>query len=99
MPRPPPTPRRLPRGLCPSRGRRPDVLVQPEQVRGVVFLLECEQPLILLRTVSGPDPLGPLVYLASQIVDVDAAGRERLHRVPELTRPLHAPRSFCRLGA
>src|SRR5581483_8241454 len=63
---------RLPRRLARARG--PDVLVQPEDVLGVVAVLQGDEPLVLLRAVGGPDPL--LAVVRVQEVEVGPAGRK-----------------------
>ena len=70
---------------------RLDVLVEPEQVRRIVFVLQRDKPLIAMA-VSSPDPRG---LFRVQVVDVHFAGRKGLHRIPELSGP---PDVTCRLG-
>ena len=79
--------------------RRLDVLVELEQIRWVVFILQGNQPLVFLGAIGGQDPLSALVGLLPQIVDVHAAGQAWLHGFPELTRPPHAALSLGRVGA
>src|SRR5688572_15967513 len=55
-------------------GRR-DVLIHPEQVRRVVFLLECSQPLVV-GPISGPDPA---LALVTEIVHIGALLQKWLH--------------------
>jgi hypothetical protein len=51
-----------------------DVLVEAEEVRGVVLLLDCCEPLII-GTVGGPDRG---LALVTQIIDVGPSAQERL---------------------
>ena len=61
--------------------RRLDVLVESEQVRRIVCILQRHQPFVV-ATIGRPDPRGcPGV----QVVDVHPTRCERLHRGPELT--------------
>src|SRR5512146_3085641 len=62
-----------------------DVLVHPEEVRGVVLVLERDESVVLRRTIRGPDPLNPFF---SQEVHINTAVRKRPHRSLEISRPL-----------
>src|SRR5262249_8660158 len=61
-----------------------DVLVQAEEVVGVVAPLESHQPLVLIRPVGRQHPLLTLVH---EKVHVDLPRAERLHRLEEALRP------------
>src|SRR5829696_7476354 len=54
-----------------SCGSRRDVLIEAKQVSWVVLVLQRDEPLVLLRTVGGADPILLIPHL---VVDVDAAG-------------------------
>src|SRR5919112_3367225 len=64
--------------------RRPDVLVEAKKVGWIVLVLQGYQPLVVLAVRLS----NPVFSFFSQVVDVDAAFEERLHRLEELTRPL-----------
>src|SRR5436190_15758953 len=69
--------------LCPSSGRR-DVLVDAEEVLGVVLPLQRLQAVVLLRAVGLPHSVLALVHQ-----EVDVHGREMwLERGPEVAHPL-----------
>ena len=83
---------------APGYGRcltRPDVLVEAEQIAGIVLVLQRDQPCILIWAIRSLDPPHALVDFPPQIVNVYSAGRPRLHRSPELLRPSSA---FLRFG-
>ena len=61
-----------------------DVLIQVEDVVGVVTLLEFRQPRVGLFAVGCPDSVLPF---AAEEVHVDAASREGSHDRPEVARP------------
>src|SRR5215218_10821613 len=63
---------------------RRNVLVEPEEVRRIVFPLQCDEP-IILTTVRGPHPLD--TFIAADVVHVHAFGHERPHRGEEFARP------------
>src|SRR5205823_9456382 len=63
---------------------RLDVLVEAEQVRRIVFVLQGDEPLVALA-VGGPDPRG---FFRVEVVDIHLSGREGLHCRPELPGPL-----------
>src|SRR5581483_4639613 len=63
----------------------PDVLVQVEEIGGVVGCLGGHQTLIGGGTVGGPDPV---LSLVAQEVDVHAARGVWLHRCGESPHPL-----------
>src|SRR5262249_11550093 len=67
-----------------GRSRRPDVLVQPEQVARVVLGLDRSQPREDLRVVSVCDPR---IALVGYEVHVHPACAVRLHRLEEVLRP------------
>ena len=48
-------------GLLCRGARRLDVLVEPEQIGGIVGVFQRHQPLVLLRAVGGLEPFGTLV--------------------------------------
>ena len=52
-----------------SHGRR-DVLVELEQIGGVIGVLQRHQPLVLLGAIGGLEPFGTLVGLSAQIAEV-----------------------------
>src|SRR5690349_7464342 len=63
--------------------RGPNVLVQAEQIVGIVFPLECYQTSVV-------DPIGrphPVVALVAYIVDVDAIHRKWLQSCMHLAHP------------
>src|SRR6185437_4631246 len=66
------------------RGRR-NVQIHPEQVVRVVLRLQLCQPLVV-RAVAGADEILLLLAEARE-VEVQAAGRVLVHRVPELASP------------
>src|SRR3984893_11760663 len=70
---------------------RLDVLVEPELVRRIIFILQGNEPLVAL-TVGGPDPRG---FFRVEVVDIHFSGREGLHCRPELPSPLYM---ISRLG-
>src|SRR5918994_1266306 len=74
-----PVPRTSRRALC----RRPDVLVETEEVCRVVLVLQGYQPLV----VCAVRLLDSVFSLFSQVVDVNTTLKERLHRLEERTRP------------
>ena len=57
-----------------SRLRWLDVLVPPEEVRRIVLLLECSQPLVV-GPICGPNPT---LALVAEIIHIDALLQERL---------------------
>src|SRR5438874_7177296 len=63
---------------------RLDVLIEPEQVCRIIFILQGDEPLIALA-VGGPDPRG---FFRVEVVDIHLSGREGLHCRPELPSPL-----------
>src|SRR5277367_5307105 len=63
---------------------RLDVLVEAEEVRRIVFILQGDEPPEVVA-IGSPDPRA---FLGVQVVDVHFTGRERLHRRPELPGPL-----------
>src|SRR5712691_11975612 len=63
--------------------RRLDILVQPEEVRRVVLVLQGDQPVILL-TVHCPDPV---LFVYIKVVDIGSLAFIWSHRLPELTCP------------
>jgi hypothetical protein len=53
--------------------RRFDVLVVAEQVRGIVPVLQVDEP-IVIPSEGGPDAIGPLLDLETDVIDIIAAG-------------------------
>ena len=53
-------------------------MVEPEEVCGVVRVLECDESLEAVSCLGDPDAVGPFVI---EVVDVDGLGRKRPHRV------------------
>src|SRR5918994_1093027 len=83
---------RLRKARTKNRGRRPlphrpDVLVEPEDVGWIVGVLQRHEALVFLRPVGRQDPVYAFLRLLTQVVDVDAARREGLHRGPEFPCP------------
>src|SRR5262245_49965747 len=68
--------------------RGPNVLVMAEQVRGVVLVLQGDQPCIVLSE-GGPDPVNPLLSLSAQDIDVATPHEEGFHRLRRLAYPPH----------
>ena len=58
---------------------RLDVLVEPERVPRIVFILQSEEPPEVVA-VGGPDPCASL---GVQVVDIYFPAREGLHRRPD----------------
>src|SRR5829696_2162708 len=85
-----PVPRTSRRALC----RRPYVLVETEEVRRIVLVLQGYQPLVVCAVCL----LDPVFSLFSQVVDVDPCLEERLHRLEERTRPLDILFRVGRIG-
>src|SRR5271166_3260038 len=79
--------------------RRPDVLVEPKKIGGIVFVLQRDEPLIFFGAICGLDPFGSFIGLRAQIVNVHAAGRAWLHGFPELARPPDAGLCRARVSA
>src|SRR5262249_25518025 len=70
--------------LCFGSGCRQDVLVVPEEIAGVVFLLYPGQSRVV-RAIGRADNVRPVFGLAADCVHVDATrrvGRERLAHPP-----------------
>src|SRR5207247_8958524 len=65
--------------------------LHPEPVARIVLALKADGPLVFLRVVRGANPFGSLVALAPEVIDVNATGCERLHRIPEIP----SPRDVC----
>src|SRR5579884_12832 len=61
------TPLRALSRLC-GRGVGFDVMVHPEQIRGIVPVLQCDQPLADTRQVGALEEVGALI---ARVVDVD----------------------------
>src|SRR4029450_12166137 len=74
---------------------RPDVLVQPEEVRRVVLALERPEPLVLGLAVGRPYSVLPLL---PEKVHVDTARGIRAHCLPQLPGPRHARGRASGLG-
>src|SRR5207244_8472795 len=70
---------------------RRNVLVHPESVFRIVLAFEADEPLVFLRVVCSPNPFGSLVPLGPEVIDVHAAGCERLHCTPKTP----GPRDVC----
>src|SRR4029453_19286786 len=70
------------RSLCSSH--RWDVLVEPEEIRGIVCGLHSHQPCIFCWAVGCLDSTHIVLRL---VIDIQATGRERLERPPELSDP------------
>ncbi len=64
-----------------ARGRF-DVLVQPEQVGWIIFVLERNKPLVLIGSVRILDSRGAFIAFLSYVVHIDAARRIGLHGIP-----------------
>src|SRR5688572_3144490 len=75
----------LPRSL----GRRRDVVVDPEEVGGIVRRLDLDQPLVVVAR-RGPHPICPLLLLDDGEVQVAARQGMRRQRVVELAGPADA---------
>src|SRR3569623_2824987 len=65
-------------GNYPSGGR-PDVLVHPEQVRGVVLLLDGREPIVVVA-IGGPH--SRIALIVHHEVDVPSAGIDWMQRLP-----------------
>lgn len=63
---------------------RLDVLIEAEQVRGIICVLQGHQPRIGRFAVRGLDPVDSLISL---VVDIDLARGKGLHRLPEPSHP------------
>ena len=72
-----------PRPALAAKACRHDVLVDVEHVVGVESLLHRRQPVVVAE-VRRADPVGSLVH---HEVDVRAAGRRRVQRLPVVPRP------------
>src|SRR5262245_62735997 len=71
---------------CLPLHRGPNVLVVAEQVRGVVLVLQGDQPFIVLSE-GGPDPVHTLLGLSAQDIDVATPHDEGFHRLRRLAYP------------
>src|SRR5262245_15429575 len=74
---------------------RSDILVQPEEVRGVVLAFERPEPLVLGLAVGRPHSVLPLL---PEKVHVDTARGIRTHRLPQLPGPRDARGRASGLG-
>src|SRR5437764_12155745 len=74
--------------------RRPDVLINAEDVFGVVLRFDRRQPL-LIPAVGGPNPV--LAFFHHE-VHISAAGPERMQRIVILTGPVRDLVAIRRVG-
>ena len=74
--------------------RRFEVLVQTEQIRRIVLVLQGDQACILGAAMNRSHPLLPFV---AEEVHVDAPIRDRVHGLPEVARPLDVLVGFERI--
>jgi len=72
-----------------------DVLVEPEEVRGIVLVLQGHQPGILAWAVGCLDPVHVVLRF---VVDIQTAGRKGLQRPPELPHPADDLCILCCIG-
>src|ERR1700730_16393767 len=75
-----------------------DILMHPEHVLRIVFMLQCEQTLVFARAVSGADAIHSLVGLLAEVIHVDVASRVWLERLPQLPRPANVLFVFRAIG-
>ena len=60
-----------------------NVLIEAEDVRRIILVLERDQPRIVLAVGS----LNTILAFVAEIIGIDTAGGERPYGVPELARP------------
>src|SRR5215217_8004516 len=70
-----------------------DVLVEAEQVRRIVLVLQRNQPFIFVGTVGCSDPIRLLSPI--EVVDVNSVACKWLHRLPKVAHPLDVTFCFC----
>ena len=74
--------------------RRLDILVEAEQVRWVVLVLQLDQASVV-GPIGIPDPLGPVII--AQVIHVHTVRQMRPYRVEELARPADVTVRVCRI--
>src|SRR2546423_14537888 len=75
--------------------RRLDILVEAEQVRRVVLVLQGDQPFVLVGAIGRSDPI---LVPPIQVVDVGRLAFIWSHRLPEVSRPPDVLLGLRRVG-